>query len=51
MKEISLRMGYISTSQFSDLYKRYFGVSPTLFRRMFELEAQKSPNEFNLNEY
>lgn len=31
--EVSQRLGYISASQFSDLFKRHYGVTPLLFRR------------------
>lgn len=33
VREVAQRLGYISPSQFSDLFKRHNGVTPLLFRR------------------
>lgn len=33
--EITLKLGYVSTSQFSSLFKQYFNVSPTNYRNLF----------------
>ncbi|MFM9327774.1 helix-turn-helix domain-containing protein [Paenibacillus mesotrionivorans] len=34
IKEISNRLGYVSASQFSDLFKRHNGITPLLFKKI-----------------